>query len=95
MKPSDVYQKKLNLQPSFVDKIANYGEYGIHFLTEPNSSNLAWYWSFFMCFCTLINVLFLILSSMDGPNNYENRPDMSTYRTLLNAQVASFHIQFF
>lgn len=86
MKPSEVGQK-LGLPPHIQEKISVYGEQGVRFLTEPNSSNAAWYWSFFMCFCTLVNVVFLILSSMDGPNHYENEKNMSTYPKLLTAEV--------
>jgi hypothetical protein len=86
MKPSEI-REKFRLPAHIEEKLSFYGEQGVIFLTEPNSSNAAWLWSFFMCFCTLVNVIFLILSSMDGPNNYEGRPDMSTYKSLLTAEV--------
>jgi hypothetical protein len=87
IKPSEILER-FRL-PSHVEKmLSSYGEFGVIFFTEPNSSNLAWLWSFFMGFCTVMNVVFLILSSMDGPNNYEDRANMSTYPTLLNYQVS-------
>jgi hypothetical protein len=86
MKPSEIH-KRFKLPADVEQKLSFYGEQGVIFLTEPNSSNAAWFWSFFMCFCTLVNVIFLILSSMDGPNNYEGRKDMSSYKGLLDAEV--------
>eukprot|EP01038_Epipyxis_sp_PR26KG_P010778 gene10778-14473_t len=47
------------------------------FLTEPNSSRLAYFWSYLLAWLVMIRILCIGLESCDGPNQYHNRPDHS------------------
>jgi hypothetical protein len=75
--------------------MSRYLEKVLLFLVEPNSSRYAFYWSLFQCYLVVLDVIFLVLESMDGPNNYTGMPDKSQYSSLLTEQVFFFHFQNF
>jgi hypothetical protein len=69
------------------DEMAPHAEKAYVFLTEPNSSLLAFRYSAFMSCCVILNAIFLVLETVDGPNHYEDRKNMSTYSDLPREQV--------
>lgn len=54
------------------------------FLTSPDSSRYAWYWSILMNILVLVRITAIGLESCDGPNQYHNRIDRSRYKFLLS-----------
>ena len=58
------------------------------FLTEPNSSVWAFRYSSFLSLCVVLNAIFLVLETVDGPNHYTDRKNMATYKDLPNSYVS-------
>ena len=59
------------------------------FLTEPNSSVWAFRYSVLLSLCVVLNAIFLVLETVDGPNHYTGRKNMATYKDLPNSNVST------
>lgn len=64
-------------------------------LIEPTYSNKSKLWNIFLSFCVLGHVFLMILESIDGPNYYENRKNMSTYPYLFTEPVSILFLSLF
>jgi uncharacterized membrane protein YhaH (DUF805 family) len=83
--------------PSFLQRITDYVQrhYDVDisaysmllFLTEPSSGKWAYRWNLFLATVVMLRIIAILLESCDGPNNYNNVPDMALYPFLLNRQV--------
>jgi len=56
------------------------------FFTVPASSKVAYFWAFSTCWIAIMRVLELSLETVDGPNYYDGRKDMSKYAFLLSKE---------
>jgi len=56
------------------------------FLLDPQSSWAAYIWTVLMAFLVVMYMLVLTLQSLDGPNHYEGRVEMSSYGFLMTDQ---------
>lgn len=54
------------------------------FFTVPKSSKVAYFWAVCTCWIAIMRVLELSLETVDGPNYYGGRKDMSKFKFLLS-----------
>lgn len=54
------------------------------FFTIPKSSKVAFFWAVSTCWIAIMRVLELSLETVDGPNYYNGRKDMSKFKFLLS-----------
>lgn len=58
------------------------------FLIEPTFNLISKLYNIFLSILVILHVILMILQSIDGPNYYNNRKNMSTYPYLFNQSVS-------
>ena len=49
------------------------------FLNEPSSSEKSFYWNSLLAMIVIVHILFTLLESIDGPNQYTGRVNKATF----------------
>lgn len=74
--------------------VETYTRRAYDFFTDPNSKYYgAFRWSLFTNFLVVLNIIFILLETVDGPNHYsEADADMATYPSLPTKKVSALII---